>query len=124
VRPRLSPPLVLLLRQLAAASAHLARGLGVPRRIGADRHDPRPRIVGADYSGVSMSRWPRSGQGCSKASVNACPGGGRTWTNAYRSHPRHPSWDAWPRSSQIPSVWPWSRPIRSTSAFSSSLVAT
>jgi alpha,alpha-trehalase len=26
--------------------------------------------------------------------------------------------------SQIPSVWPWSRPIRSTSAFSSSLVAT
>ena len=75
---------------------------GVPRRIGANRHDPRPRIVGVDYSGVSMSRWPRSGQGCSKASVNACPGGGRTWTNAYRSHPRHPSWNAWPRSSQIP----------------------
>ena len=30
---------------------------------------------GAGYSGVSMSRWPRSGQGCSKASVNARPGG-------------------------------------------------
>src|SRR5918996_1159257 len=90
---------------------------------------PKPRcgsrsLVGAGYSGVSMSRWPRSGQGCSKASVNARPGDGRTWTNAYRSHPRHPSWDAWPRSSQVPSVWPLSRPIRSTSAFSSSLVAT
>jgi hypothetical protein len=72
---------------------------------------PKPRcgsrsLVGAGYSGVSMSRWPRSGQGCSKASVNARPGDGRTWTNAYRSHPRHPSWDAWPRSSQVPSVWP------------------
>ncbi len=54
----------------------------------------------------------------------ARPGGGRNWTKAYRSQARQPICAACPTSSHGPRACPCSRPTRSTSAFSSSLVAT